>query len=71
MAKTHADTAFSTEAHGSVVTFTANTKAAQRFAEAALGLGSWQWLGRDTFAVDFRFAGDLARDLEDAGWSVR
>jgi len=61
---------FVVEPHGTVVTFTPQTKNARRFASSELGLADWQWLSPETFAVDHRLAGDLWQAIEEAGWVV-
>jgi hypothetical protein len=62
---------FTVVSHGSVVSFTATTTAAQRWAVSELGLADWQWLGTHTFAVEHRIAADLQSAIEESGWVVR
>jgi len=47
---------------GSVVLFTPNTDAARDWVRDNVQLEDWQWLGNG-FAVDHRYAGDLAEGM--------
>ena len=58
------------ENHGSVFVFTPLTAAAREFVEEHVHLESYQWLGA-SFAVEHRYARDLAQGMIDDGLEVR
>lgn len=55
---------------GSLFTFTLKTSAARAWVEENVQLEGWQWLGTRTFAVDHRYADQLAAGMQDAGLEV-
>ena len=54
---------------GSVSLVTPLTPAAMEWVEGNVVLESWQWVGAG-FGVEWRFVGDLARGMRDAGLVV-
>lgn len=56
---------------GSVWTFTPVSDEAKDWTVDHVQLESYQWLGRDTFVVEHRFAGALVEGYADAGFRVR
>ena len=63
------DPEFSIRVDGTVWLFTPKSPEAVAFAQTALGLESWQWLG-GSFALEHRVAPQLAERLQVEGWSV-
>jgi hypothetical protein len=61
----------SVERDGSVMRFVLNTDAAAVWVEENVPLESWQRLGYRCFAVDIRFAADLAQHMMNVGLTVR
>lgn len=55
---------------GSVVLFTVNTPAAREWVEENVQLEGWQWMGKSSFAVDARFAHDLADGMQGDGLEI-
>lgn len=55
---------------GSVVLFILISAAAIAWVEENVQTEGWQWMGRNTFAVDHRFASDLIEGLQAAGLTV-
>ncbi len=55
----------------SVVLFTLNTDSAREWVEENVHLESWQWAGTKSFAVDTRFAKDLADGMVAAGLDIQ
>lgn len=56
--------------HGSVVGFTLLTETARIWVDDNVETEGWQWLGRSTLCVDWRFAGPLTRGMLDNGLNV-
>ena len=57
------------ENEGSIFMFHVLTDTAREWVDENVGLESWQWLGR-AFAVEHRFAEDLAGGMQEAGLEV-
>lgn len=55
---------------GSVFVFTICSEAGRAWVEENVYLESWQWLGNRSFAVDHRYADQLAAGMEEAGLNV-
>lgn len=58
------------ENHGSVFMFRPRTELAKEWVAAHVQLEDWQWMG-GAFAVEHRYAGDLALGMIDAGLEVQ
>ena len=56
---------------GSVVLFQLLTSEAHAFVDEFVSTESWQWLGSTAFAVDYRFAPELASGMAEHGLAVR
>ena len=56
--------------HGSVFLFTLKTPAARARVDENVQLEGWQWVGANAFAVDHRYADQLAAGMEEAGLEV-
>jgi hypothetical protein len=56
---------------GSVVLFQLCSRSAHVFVSENIHTESWQWLGDAAFAVDHRFAPELAGAMIEAGLDVR
>jgi len=52
--------------HGSIIMVTPNTDAATEWVDEHLSLEDWQWMGA-AFAVEHRYAGDLADGIRADG----
>lgn len=48
---------------GSICTFTLNTEAARDWVDRNVFSESWQWLGKDTLAIDTRLSMDIAAGM--------
>lgn len=57
------------EPHGSVVLFRPASDTAHAWVAENVAIEDWQWLG-GAFAVDHRYAGDLAQGMREAGLAV-
>lgn len=70
MKTTTAEKDISISHEGSVVLFTMNTPAAREWVEENVQLEGWQRMGKDSFAVDSRFAHDLADGMQGDGLEI-
>lgn len=55
------------ENDGSVVRFEIQTPEAMNWVKENINLEGWQWLGRNSFAVEHRFAKDIAEGMGNYG----
>ena len=56
--------------HGSVVEFSIRSGEARDWVREHVHIEDWQWIGRDSFAVDHRLAYGLIEGMQDAGLEV-
>jgi len=57
--------------HGTMFFFWPKNDKARQWVDENIPLESWQWHGDEAFAVDGRYALDLAQGMIDAGLEVR
>lgn len=55
---------------GSVCLFTLLTESAIQWVEENVSLEGWQWLGKSSFAVEYRFADHLIGGMQGDGLDV-
>ena len=58
------------EFDGSVARFELKTQEAKNWVNENVELEGWQWLGKESFAVDHRFTDPLITGMEESGLSV-
>ncbi len=56
---------------GTVFLFTILSERARQWVEENVNLEGWQWLGRESFAVDRRYAYPLAEGMQGDGLVLR
>jgi hypothetical protein len=60
-----------THNHGSVILFELHTDEVRAWVTEHVQVEDYQWFGSNQFAVEHRYAGDLADGMSEAGFELR